>query len=396
MGRQRNVMTYRPRSLPQCLCLGVSYAPPLIALAIQLGVMYPYLRQYCYKFLYVALVVDARADDPTAPPPFALRLLLVYSVAVGLLLFGLLLGSFFQAMFSDPGYLDLEVWRFAPLCVDKDDEQVVAAGSTADFSMVVLDGPLQKQGTQPPVVPGTQRYVSWLPQAGQWLVRGVLPSSRAVAPVVRDLSRRGEFRWCVPCDAYKPDDAHHCSDCNRCIRRMDHHCPWINNCVGADNTKFFILFLTYIPICAAHIVLTVAVGFRIAPQGATFARDPWLTMMITITALAAALVGIVLGSFACIMVCMAVGDETTLQTKISSMGGKRRAAGPTCLSRVRDVTSPTKVRHALSRYFGPRLSLWLLPVHSAPTTASREAEVLLRADEGTVDDGLATSPAHWV
>lgn len=30
--------------------------------------------------------------------------------------------------------------------------------------------------------------------------------------------------------------------CKRCIRRMDHHCVFINNCVGENNQKYFILF----------------------------------------------------------------------------------------------------------------------------------------------------------
>ena len=47
------------------------------------------------------------------------------------------------------------------------------------------------------------------------------------------------------CFVIKPDRAHHCSVCERCILKMDHHCPWVNNCVGFGNYKFFLLFVSY-------------------------------------------------------------------------------------------------------------------------------------------------------
>ncbi|ESO12983.1 hypothetical protein HELRODRAFT_63244 [Helobdella robusta] len=55
----------------------------------------------------------------------------------------------------------------------------------------------------------------------------------------------GDVRFCEKCNAIKPDRAHHCSVCGKCILKLDHHCPWVNNCVCFSNYKFFLLFLVY-------------------------------------------------------------------------------------------------------------------------------------------------------
>jgi len=67
----------------------------------------------------------------------------------------------------------------------------------------------------------------------------------------------GMLRYCEKCMLVKPDRAHHCSVCGTCVLKMDHHCPWVNNCVNFTNYKYFVLFLGYALVYCIFVALTV-------------------------------------------------------------------------------------------------------------------------------------------
>jgi len=47
----------------------------------------------------------------------------------------------------------------------------------------------------------------------------------------------------------------HCSICERCIERYDHHCPWINNCIGIKNHNIFYSLIIFL---AIHLLTNIA------------------------------------------------------------------------------------------------------------------------------------------
>ncbi|XP_030625466.1 palmitoyltransferase ZDHHC23-B [Chanos chanos] len=53
----------------------------------------------------------------------------------------------------------------------------------------------------------------------------------------------GKRNWCPFCKLVKPPRAGHCRICGSCVLRLDHHCVWINSCVGQANHRSFLLTL---------------------------------------------------------------------------------------------------------------------------------------------------------
>ena len=51
--------------------------------------------------------------------------------------------------------------------------------------------------------------------------------------------------YCNVCDAYVMERTKHCGPCNRCCEEFDHHCKWLNTCIGYANYGTFTTLIRY-------------------------------------------------------------------------------------------------------------------------------------------------------
>ncbi|WWD09908.1 hypothetical protein V865_008037 [Kwoniella europaea PYCC6329] len=165
-------------------------------------------------------------------------------------------------------------------------------------------------------------------------------------------------RYCKTCEHYKPPRAHHCRQCKTCILKLDHHCPWIANCVGFFNQGHFIRFLLWVDIATSyHLIMMVK---RVFSMSYSYHEEPTLSdiLFLVFNFASCAPVWLCVGMFSMYHLYLACGNSTTIEgwekDKVATLvrrGKIKEIKYPYSIGLVKNVKS----------VLGPNPLLWLWP-----------------------------------
>ncbi|XP_003727052.2 palmitoyltransferase ZDHHC7 [Strongylocentrotus purpuratus] len=162
---------------------------------------------------------------------------------------------------------------------------------------------------------------------------------RTGQPMKSRIDRVSGQSWtvCQKCEAYRPPRAHHCRICRRCVRKMDHHCPWINNCVGEFNQKYFIQFLFYVGMASLYSIIVLIIAWSgecpsCKDMDEKNARIAHSIVLVVISLL----FGLFVAAIGCDQISAIFEDETLVE-QVKNRGHQRTATQRTKMDLLREV-----------------------------------------------------------
>jgi palmitoyltransferase ZDHHC9/14/18 len=99
------------------------------------------------------------------------------------------------------------------------------------------------------------------------------PEDPLAVPVQRVLRIRGQtvqVKWCETCGTYRPPRSSHCRVCDNCVENIDHHCTYLNTCIGRRNYVPFLVFLSASIVAALYVVAFTAARLVLMTKPTTY------------------------------------------------------------------------------------------------------------------------------